>query len=266
MTNGAQQQLILPCQPGYQWPLVREFLARRTLVALETVAQDSYRREVSNGAIVARYDKARQAFVVRRTDAAAITAAEQASLRRVLGCDTPFADIHTALIQAGLTHQQLYFVAIAGCWHPFEALLRAVVGQQVSVTAAIKHINHIMALAQAAFPSLEAFPSPEQCLAIDFSALKMPQRRQQTLCDVCEYVHLHGPLQPEALASLSTIKGIGPWTLNYVRLRGFCLPDVMLENDLIIKRQLAKYPLDSTLAKPWRSYLCLQLWEMSNHD
>ena len=41
------------------------------------------------------------------------------------------------------------------------------------------------------------------------------------------------------------------------------LPDIWLNTDLIVKKQLAKLTIDAELARPWRSYLTLQLWSMA---
>jgi AraC family transcriptional regulator of adaptative response / DNA-3-methyladenine glycosylase II len=59
------------------------------------------------------------------------------------------------------------------------------------------------------------------------------------------------------------IKGIGPWTVAYAKMRGLSSPDIWLSTDLIIKKQLAKTTIDAELARPWRSYLTFQLWSMS---
>jgi AraC family transcriptional regulator of adaptative response / DNA-3-methyladenine glycosylase II len=67
---------------------------------------------------------------------------------------------------------------------------------------------------------------------------------------------------------LLAIKGIGPWSVNYVDLRATGNSNIWLDSDLIIKQQVAKFnalgrPLQPELAAPWRSYLTLNLWSMA---
>ena len=58
------------------------------------------------------------------------------------------------------------------------------------------------------------------------------------------------------------IKGIGPWTVNYVKMRASKDPDIWLVGDAGLKNALKG--LDQTpdleKTKPWRSYLTLQMW------
>lgn len=258
----------LPCVSGYHWPAVRDFLARRTLNAFETVTQNSYARLLDKDtSLVATYDALENAFYIKANFN--VSSFERENLTRVLGCQTPWLQARSSLMAAGIAPEQLSSsLSIAGCWSPFEALLRAIVGQQVSVKAAINQINLLVSLvAQKQALPLTSFPTPEQCAETDFSNLGMPQRRKQTITDACQAVVAMGGLyEPEQLDELIAIKGIGEWTLNYVRLRGFALPDIYLANDLIVKKMLTKYGIDAAKAIPWRSYLCLQAWEWSNHE
>ena len=61
-----------------------------------------------------------------------------------------------------------------------------------------------------------------------------------------------------------SIKGVGPWTVDYLKMRGERNPDVYLEGDLIVRKTAEKYPLSPSSAAPWRSYLTLQLWQLSD--
>lgn len=62
------------------------------------------------------------------------------------------------------------------------------------------------------------------------------------------------------------IKGVGPWTLDYLKMRGERNPDVYLEGDLIVRKMAQLYPVEPAQAAPWRSYLTLQLWQLSNQQ
>lgn len=252
----------LACAKGYQWAPVREFLSRRALHRFETVKPLSYQRNTAVGKIHAVYDPTENAFSVTGTQAPE----QLGMLARVLGCFTPWQHAKSQLVRAGVRADMLSSsLSIAGCWSPFEALLRAIVGQQVSVTAAIKQINLLVELVEQQHGLQGDFPSPELCTQTDFSGLGMPERRKQTIADVCDAIAQIGELtSSEQLDELIAIKGIGEWTLNYVRLRGFALPDIYLANDLIVKKMLIRFDIDANKAIPWRSYLCLQTWEWSS--
>lgn len=297
------QLFELRCFADYHWPSVRDFLARRTLDKLEQVGELTYTRNIPEGVLVAEYVPQENKFLVKLLAEKPITAIEQLihyreNIVRVLGCLTPWTEVHSALTAAGVPAKRIHHgLSIAGVWSPFEALLRAICGQQVSVGAAVTQVNRVVELALQTQSTAEAqpqsraqaqtkveaqnqtvttanelksmsigLPGIDVFVSTDFSSLKMPERRKQTLIDSIVWWQQHMPESKpsqEALDCLLDIKGIGPWTINYIRLRGFAETDVMLDNDLIVRQQLAKHDLDTAAAKPWRSYLCLLLWEWS---
>ena len=61
-----------------------------------------------------------------------------------------------------------------------------------------------------------------------------------------------------------TLKGIGPWTVDYARMRGLSEPDIFLAGDLGIIKALAKCDDDfkPQQISPWQSYLTFQLWSL----
>jgi AraC family transcriptional regulator of adaptative response / DNA-3-methyladenine glycosylase II len=70
-------------------------------------------------------------------------------------------------------------------------------------------------------------------------------------------------------SSLRRIPGIGPWTADYIAVRGLGHPDVMLSGDLGVRHAFDRLGLASTPAavtavarrwRPWRSYATLHLW------
>ena len=92
----------------------------------------------------------------------------------------------------------------------------------------------------------------------------MPKARQATL-NAASILAQSKPLSnADSIQELINIKGIGPWTVNYVLMRGISHPDIFLDNDLVVKNQLARSNLSPQKAKPWRSYVCIQLWEHAN--
>ena len=66
-----------------------------------------------------------------------------------------------------------------------------------------------------------------------------------------------------ARESLLALKGIGPWTADYVLMRGLGHPDVFLGTDLVAVNALDALDLsveDTHSWAPWRTYALHHLW------
>ena len=163
---------------------------------------------------------------------------------------------------------------VPGSADPFETAVRAVVGQQVSVAGARTIAGRITAAAGAPLAIdndvlTHVFPSPDAIAALDIDTLPMPVSRRRTLVELGQRAALGklpldvGADRAEVRAALLDIPGIGPWTADYVLMRGFGDPDVFLPTDLGVVRGLAALGLDATAAEhwsPWRSYALHLLW------
>lgn len=158
---------------------------------------------------------------------------------------------------------------IPGIWHPFEAGVRAILGQQVSVAAARTHLERLVSalaepceLAANNHHQRYYFPTPLAIAASDLSMLKMPASRRDTLRRFAQWYQQGGEHQP--ISSWLQLKGIGPWTVDYVQMRALGHTDIWLAGDLGIKKALANLNngtvFDSEQLKPWRSYATFHLW------
>jgi AraC family transcriptional regulator of adaptative response / DNA-3-methyladenine glycosylase II len=68
---------------------------------------------------------------------------------------------------------------------------------------------------------------------------------------------------------LLDVAGIGPWTADYVLMRGLGDPDVFLTGDLGVKHALALVGADPSAAerwRPWRSYALHHLWDCAARE
>src|SRR5690606_28806031 len=97
----------------------------------------------------------------------------------------------------------------------------------------------------------------------DFS---MPRSRARTIIDLSRAL-VHGDLDlapgPDLRRQLLAMRGIGPWTADYIRMRALSDPDVMLETDLVMARILARVAITAERIEswsPWRTYATLHLW------
>lgn len=163
---------------------------------------------------------------------------------------------------------------VPGSVDPHETLVRAIVGQQVSVagarTVAGRIAHEIAEPLEIDHPELTHLaPSMERIAKAGLDAFPMPRARAETLQRAARaivdglVVLDPGVDRGSIVADLVDVKGIGPWTANYVVMRGLRDPDVFLATDLGVKHALAGLGLEPDAAdrwRPWRSYAMHHLW------
>ncbi len=174
---------------------------------------------------------------------------------------------------------------VPGGWDPFESALRAVLGQQVSVTAARLLAGRLVErageeVADAPFPGLtHRFPTPERVIAADLSAMGMPGARVATLRAIAAAL-IEDPLLfrreasvEETVARLRTIKGIGEWTAQVIAMRACREPDAFPADDVGLQRGAADAdgvrPSATALlrrAEAWRPYRAYAAYHLWAHD
>lgn len=155
--------------------------------------------------------------------------------------------------------------------------VRTVVGQQISVSGAATVLGRMAAEHGAPCDlslALEwglgrLFPSSDALADVDPEGLPMPRARGHTVVRLAAAiasgeVRLDGDVEPvEARRDLTALRGIGPWTADYVRMRGLGDPDVLLTTDLVLRRALDERgltPAATARWSPWRSYAGMHLW------
>jgi DNA-3-methyladenine glycosylase II len=161
---------------------------------------------------------------------------------------------------------------------PYGALVRSIVGQQLSTTAARAIYTRLT----------DRFggqtPTPEQVLADDPDELRaaagLSHAKVRYLRSLAEHV-LHGSLplddlerrpDEEVIDELVAVKGIGTWSAHMFLMFQLRRPDVLAVGDLGIRRaMMVRYGLPALptpaameeIAEPWRPYrtlACLILW------
>jgi DNA-3-methyladenine glycosylase II len=160
----------------------------------------------------------------------------------------------------------------------YAALVRSIVGQQLSVVAARSIYRRL----------LEHFggrpPTPEEVLAADPDEMRLAaglsRAKTKYLRSLAEHV-ISGELElarlddlpdDEVLAELVAVKGIGEWSAQIFLMFQLERPDVLAVGDLGVRRAVERaYGLDdlptaaelTALAepwRPWRSVACRILW------
>jgi AraC family transcriptional regulator of adaptative response / DNA-3-methyladenine glycosylase II len=152
----------------------------------------------------------------------------------------------------------------------FELAVRAIVGQQVSVAGARTVLGRIVnEYGTNAFDGMDwrLFPTPADLADLDPAELPMPTSRGRAITAVARAMaggelELHAGADREASRNaLLAIRGVGPWTADYLLMRAIGDPDIYLDTDLGIRHALARLPaFDANGCAPWRSYLSHHLW------
>lgn len=264
-----------------------EFLAARAVPGVEYVTATTYARtlRLPGGPAVVRLrldDPAAVSVELRLTDP---EDAENAlrRCRRLID-----ADAEPAAIADVLRVDPLLAPAVIG--HPGarvpgavdgpEIVVRALIGQQISVAAARTALGRLTIAAGAPLrtgdPRLtHLFPSSAALAALAAATIGGPRRRVDTLLAAAGDM-ASGALQVhpdrsvhELTAELVARPGIGPWTAGYVCMRVLGAPDVLLSGDLALRQGAARLGLPGdarALAEhalrwhPFRSYAGILLW------
>jgi AraC family transcriptional regulator of adaptative response / DNA-3-methyladenine glycosylase II len=152
-----------------------------------------------------------------------------------------------------------------------ELAVRAVLGQQISVTAATRLVARIVAelgtpLAHPRGAVTHAFPPAAAIAGLDPAGLPMPRSRARTLIGMAAELAA-GRLvlddtveRDDAHAALLALPGIGPWTAGYIAMRALRDPDAFIPGDAGVRHGLVRLGLDPSpraaqrVSEPWRPY------------
>jgi DNA-3-methyladenine glycosylase II len=161
---------------------------------------------------------------------------------------------------------------------PYGALLRAIVGQQLSTKAARTIYLRVLDLFDG------SPPSPEQLLGAEEEALRgagLSGRKVEYLRDLAAHV-ISGELEldrldelpdEKAIEEIVSVRGLGQWTAEMFLIFHLERPDVLSGGDLGIRKAVQiEYGLDEMpapqrvleIGEPWRphrSLASLYLWE-----
>jgi AraC family transcriptional regulator of adaptative response / DNA-3-methyladenine glycosylase II len=275
------------------WARLLRFFADRAVAGVEEVREDCYRRTLrlphGEGVVALRMSPAKAgeprhiACELRLADLRDLTAAVQ-RCRRLLDLDADPAIPAEHLARDPLLAPLVRAapgLRVPGTVEGSELAIRAILGQQVSVAAARTAAGRLTQalgepLSEPDGGLTHLFPSPAAIAAADPALLLGPGSRRRTLQALAR-VLAEGQLaidpgsdRAEVAAALLEIPGIGPWTQQYIAMRGLCDPDAFLPSDLGVRRALEvlgvpwRGPREAALLaepwRPWRAYALQHLW------
>ena len=258
--------LKLAFRPPFNWSHLLSFLTLRAVQGVESVTENCYSRTFVIGTdkgwfrVSAIKGKHYLQLEISLANIEKLTTV-LSNIERMFDLNADTKTIQTQLIKCGVPTDKLVSgLRIPGLWDTFEAGCRAILGQQISVKAAITLLSQLTKELGETEGDKRYFPTAKAITNSDLAFLKIPNSRRQTLLLFAQHI-LNG--SESSIDDWLTIKGIGPWTVAYAKMRGQSCPDIWLNTDLIIKKQLVEINIDAELARPWRSYLTFQLWSMS---
>jgi AraC family transcriptional regulator of adaptative response / DNA-3-methyladenine glycosylase II len=174
---------------------------------------------------------------------------------------------------------------VPGAWDGFELAVRAVLGQQISVSAAVRLAAKLVATYGEPLPGASqgcdglthVFPCPERLAVADVSTLGMPRARAAALVSLARAVatdpQIFGPRRSldEAILQLRALEGVGEWTAQYIAMRELREPDAFPAADIGLMRAMVdakgrrQNPRELLVRaerwRPWRAYAAQHLWQ-----
>ncbi len=268
--------LELHYRPPLDWDGLLNFFSRHSIDTLEGVAGNSYWRNLGihqESCKISVTPHPQKPLLLLSLEPSNRQSLMQlvAKVRRMFDLDANPGDIGDVLKQSELIKP--LWRRCQGVRSPvyasvFESCVRGLVGQQISLAAARAVCCRLVKECSTPGREATAFPSPAALRSLPDSALPMPNARKATLRLVCEYfidLEDEAAFDPDALLQL---KGIGPWTVAMVNMRGIGDPDSFPDRDLgLIKASAARGIADEKalnkaldVCQPWRSYAANLLW------
>lgn len=285
----ADIHLKLRYRPPYDWAAMADFMKARLYPSVETFDGGVYRRslviEGQIGLVAVSQGKGNWLDVRVKLQNLTLLPKVIARVREAfdLAADPEVIGAHLAEDEALQDLVRLRpGLRVPGAFEPLEIGVRAILGQQITVTAAIKLGATLVSYLGEALPSdwsqqggvSRLFPSAEAILASSLDFLGMPQARVRCLKAYCAAFlaepDFFGGDTPEVVSRLRAIAGIGPWTASYVALRALRDPDAFPAEDVALARGMIQAdgarPTRESLEqrsqvwRPWRAYAAQHIW------
>ncbi|ASL44018.1 putative bifunctional transcriptional activator/DNA repair enzyme AlkA [Burkholderia sp. AD24] len=283
--------LELPFKPPFDWPRLLRFFGGRATPGVEAVEDGAYRRAIDwagdSGTLSVRLHPRKRCLVAtidgpasRHADALAAPIARMFDLRaepKKIAAELAADPWLAPLVEA------VPGLRVPGAWSGFELVVRAIVGQQVSVKAATTIIGRLV---QRAGERIEGhphentawrFPTPAALAAVDLALIGMPGKRVAALQGFAHAVATGEVPLDSTTADTATLRaallarpGIGPWTVEYVAMRVWRDADAWPASDLVLMQSISAR--DPSLVRPtqqrartdawrpWRAYAAMHLW------
>lgn len=283
--------LKLGFRPPYDWDAIVSFLGARAIAGVDLVDGARYMRTIEiagqYGSVEVAPGQRHLTATIRFPKVNALLGIV-ARLRRLFDLDADVASIGAHLSGDAALAPLVSLrpgLRTPGAWDGFELAIRAILGQQVTVTAARNLASKLVErVGVTVGPDVTGdarlcriFPSPARVVAADLSTMPMPRARIAALKALAEAAEADPRLLDpvgtfdEALERLLALPGFGPWTAQYWALRALRDSDAFPAADVALLRHPAmsdngNRPTPKALLaraevwRPWRAYAAQHLW------
>lgn len=281
MQQSGMLEFSLDYRPPLDWPALLAFLARRTIAGVEHVQEGVYLRTVRvdgcSGWVAVMPEADRPALRVAVSDSlSSLLPAVRARVQRVFDLDCDPHHIGAAL---GVLASRRPGLRLPGTFDGFEAAVRAILGQQITVRAAHTIAGRFAAAFGEPIVAPHAalrfvFPTAARVAALvpsDIAQLGVVSARARAIIAVASALH-EGSLRLDpgapvdaTLRTLRSLPGIGEWTAQYLAMRALGWPDAFPHTDFGVLKALGEKDPKRALAhaerwRPWRAYAVIHLW------
>lgn len=280
----------LAYRPPFDWHALIQFIGAHAFAGVERVEGGEYFRALRvaghEGSLRVRHSAERRGLLVELTHSLMpVLPAVMARLRRLFDLDARPDAICAVLGRDPALARSVAArpgLRLPGSFDAFELAVRAVLGQQVSVSGATTLAARLVkAFGEPVAPSRHGlthlFPTAERIAAATVSevaSLGIIRSRSHCIITLAgEVASGRLPLTLEgagsaaaAIEQLLALPGIGPWTAQYIAMRAIGWPDAFPAGDMVLRRRLgdvttAQAESRSQAWRPWRSYAALHLWQ-----
>ena len=287
-------RIALPGITAPEFARLLDFYRARAFTGVEAVDEKSYARLVPCGDAQGRFEvRYGQGALMLNCDLADLSQLPRmiARVKRMFDLDAPQAAVRAHLARDRRLAPALLAATlrVPCAWDAYELAVRAVLGQQVSVKAATTLAGRLVAAFGAVVKAPQAglthwFP-PAPVLAqtkpAQLQAIGLVRARAETICRLAQHIAATPDWSTRYIgldafcAELTALPGIGPWTAQYIAMRGCADPDAFPAADLGLLRTARALGIANTPRelerhagqwRPWRAYAAQLLWNFDVKD
>ncbi len=284
----------LPYRPPYQWDRLLDFLAGRAIDGVEVIRNHAYwrvvREKTNEGQAltgwirVANHPAGNHLRITLPENLLPVLSQIECKISRMFDIDCDPQAIYDQLqsmneIKAGLC---VPGTRVPGAYDVFEMCVRAILGQQITVKAARTLASRLatsfgepvetgMEGLTCAFPHIRSILDLGDAVSDTLGPLGVMGQRSRTIFALAELIG-EGGLEPgrpkeaeSMIEALIKVKGVGPWTAQYLAMRALKWPDAFPATDYGVKKVLEprtqkEIKILSDTWRPWRAYATINIW------
>jgi AraC family transcriptional regulator, regulatory protein of adaptative response / DNA-3-methyladenine glycosylase II len=278
----------LPYRPPFNWSALIRFLRQRATPGVEIVREEFYRRTIEIGGVAGTIDvrpEKGETCLLVRIDLPRYECLMQVveRVRRIFDLSADPVQIagHLSLDPKLKPHLEAFpGLRVPGVWDGFEIAVRAILGQQLTVTDSNRIAGRLVQtfgkpMTTSFLGLTHLFPRPEELAKADLSAAGIRGRCGEVVRSLARSVYKKQltfeasmTLEGAVLRLLNT-RGLDERVAQCVAMRAFSEPDAFPSHDPGLRRPLAHdgitVPKSEILGiaenwRPWRAYAAMYLW------